>query len=304
MRKLPPLNAVRAFEAAARHLSFTRAADELHVTQAAISHQVKTLERWCGVPLFRRVHRGIVLTEAGQAYLKATRDLLDGLADASERLRADDLAGTLVVSVLPSFATRWLVHRLGRFHRRHPALTVRIQASAARTDFDREDVDLAIRHGRPPWPGLRYDLLMREAVFPACAPTLLGGDPPLREPADLAGHTLLHDEVNPGSEIAWRDWLRIAGVHGIDVERGIHFSDGSMALQAAVQGEGVVLTRTVLAAEELAAGRLVRPFPLAVPGHYSYYLVYPESRAARPRVAAFRSWLMEEAATMAETAPA
>jgi LysR family glycine cleavage system transcriptional activator len=283
---------VRAFEAAGRHLSFTRAAEELHVTPAAVSQQVRSLEQRLGVPLFRRVGRGLRLTEAGQAYLTEVRAALDRLAAATERLYAADGAGVITVSVLPSFAAKWLVTRLWKFHEAHPELSVRLSASDALVDFEREDVDLAIRYGPGHWSGLLADLLMREEVFPVCAPALLEGAGALREPADLARYSLLEDH---NTLERWDDWLRAAGSDEPSARGGPSFSHASLMVQAAVEGQGVALARSQLVADDLAAGRLVRPFALSLPARYAYYVVSPEAHARRSKVAAFRRWILEEA---------
>lgn len=291
-RRLPPLNAMRAFEAAARQLSFTRAADELNVTQAAISHQVKALEEWLGVKLFRRLNRALLLTDAGQAYLPPLREAFDRLAGATERLRADDSRGVLTITTLPSIAARWLVPRLGRFRVAHPDIDLRIDASQHLTDFAREGVDVALRYGRGEWDGMRAERLMTEDFFPVCSPRLLDGDPPLRRPKDLRHHTLLHDDNRDD----WTAWFLAAGIAGGDPARGTGFTDSSLVLQAAAAGQGVALGRGALAAADLAAGRLVRPFDISLPASYAYYVVYPEATAERPKIVAFRDWLMAEAA--------
>jgi LysR family glycine cleavage system transcriptional activator len=291
--RLPPLNAVRAFEAAARHLSFTKAAEELHVTQAAISHQVKTLEAYLGLKLFRRLNRALVLTEEGQAYLPPVRRVFDQLYEATRRLTEHETRGKLTVSVLPSFAARWLVSRLGRFVEAYPEIDVRVAPSATLADFGREDVDVAIRYGRGRYPGLRVDRLMTENIFPVCSPALLQGTHPLKQPKDLKDHILLHDDDHGD----WRTWLLAAGVESVDATRGPVFTDSSMLIQAAVAAQGVALARGALAADDLAAGRLVRPFKLSLPVEFAYYIVCPETTADRPKVAAFRQWLLQESKT-------
>ena len=291
-RRLPSLNALRAFEAAARHLSFTRAAHELNVTQAAISHQVKALEERLGVRLFRRLNRALLLTDAGQGYLPPLREAFDRLAEATDRVAARDAGGALTVSVLPSFAAKWLVPRLGRFREVCPDVDVRIAPSGHLTDFDREDVDVAIRYGAGKWPALRADFVMTEDIYPVCSPALLDGPNPLHAPRDLRHHTLLHD-----SELGrWGVWLLAAGVEGVDPTRGPGFTDSSLVVQAAVEGQGVALARSALAAADLAAGRLIKPFDLSMPAEYAYYVVCPEATAERPKVAAFREWVLAEAA--------
>jgi LysR family transcriptional regulator, glycine cleavage system transcriptional activator len=289
-RRLPPLNAMRAFEAAARHLSFTKAAEELNVTQAAISHQVKALEEWLGVPLFRRLNRALLLTDAGQNYGPPLGQSFDLLADATDRIRDDDNRGTLTVTTLPSIASKWLVPRLGRFRQAHPDIDLRIDASQHLSDFARENVDVAVRYGRGNWEGTRADRLMTEDFFPVCSPDLIDGDPPLHKLDDLHRHTLLHDD----NRTDWTVWFLAAGIAGGDPKRGPGFTDSSLVLQAAVDGQGVALGRSALAAADLAAGRLVQPFNISLPATFAYYLVCPEATAERPKIAAFRDWLLAE----------
>lgn len=289
-RRLPPLNAVRAFEAAARHLSFTKAAEELHVTQAAISHQVKSLETYLGLKLFRRLNRALVLTDEGQSYLPPVRRIFDQLYEATNRLSGHDAHGKLTISVLPSFAARWLVPRLGRFIAAHPEIDVRVAPSADLVNFAREDVDVGIRYGRGRYPGLRVDRLMTEDIFPVCSPALLRGPTPLKKPKDLKTHILLHDDDHGD----WRTWLLAANAEAVDPTRGPVFTDSSMLIQAAVAGHGVALARGALVADDLGSGHLVRPFELSLPVEFAYYLVCPESIAGRPKVVAFREWLLQE----------
>ncbi len=290
-RRLPPLNALRAFEAAGRHLSVTRAAGELHVTQAAISHQVKALEEYLGLKLFRRLNRKLLLTDQGQDLLPATSEALDLLNDATRRLLEREASGPLTVSVLPSFAARWLVPRLGRFRKIWPDVDLRIDPEPEIVDFSRGDVDVAIRYGTGRYPGLHSVRLMAEDIVPVCSPALLEGDRPLRTPDDLVHHTLLHDEGHG----EWRTWLLAAGAESVDPVRGMVFTDSGMLIQAAVAGQGVALARGVLAADELAAGRLVRPFEQTLPTEYAYYFVCPLDAAERPKIQAFAEWLLVEA---------
>ncbi|MCP5151952.1 MAG: transcriptional regulator GcvA [Ectothiorhodospiraceae bacterium] len=290
-RRLPPLTALRAFEAAARHLSFTRAAAELHVTQAAVSHQVRGLEEQLGVKLFRRTSRHLLLTDAGQACLPKLSAGFDLIEAAMREVHRSSGVGAVTVSVLPSFAASWLVPRIGRFRQAWPDIDLRIDASEGLADFRRGDVDVAIRYGRGSYPGLRADRLMAEDVYPVCSPRLRTGPRPLRTPADLAHHTLLHGD----GPIDWRTWLRAAGVHGIDTDRGLTYVNSAMLIQAAVAGQGVALARSVLAADGLASGQLVRPFALRLPSDYAYYFVCPLDTAELPRIAALREWLLAEA---------
>ncbi|NIR91690.1 MAG: transcriptional regulator GcvA [Gammaproteobacteria bacterium] len=299
-RALPPLTALRAFDAAARHLSFARAAEELHVTPAAISQQVRALEDYLGVKLFRRLPRSVVITEAGQSGLIALREGLDKLAEAAELFRTHDANATLVVSVVPTFAAKWLVPRLDRFQALHPEIEVRVDASNRLIDFEREDVDLGIRYGSGVYRGLVVHRLTSgtEVVFPVCSPQLLEGLHPLRRLDDLRWHTLIHTDWK-GQEDTWpnwRVWLRAAGLTDIDASRGPRFNVGALAAQAAVEGQGVALCNEFLAAQDLAEGRLVKPFELGVKAatHFAHYLVYPEAAARRPKVAAFCEWVLRE----------
>lgn len=297
-RRLPPLNSLRAFEAAARHLSFKKAADELHVTPAAISQQIRALEDHCGVPLFHRLTRALRLTEAGRAALPPLREGFDRLAEAAEAMRAPGIAGVLTVSVAPSFGAKWLVPRLDRFRSAHPEFDIRIDATDALARFAGDGVDVALRYGRGAYRNLRTELLMPEVAFPVCSPGLLERGPPLRQPEDLRQHTLLHVQWKMEDDAApsWRMWLRAAGVTGVNAERGPRFSADSMAVEAAVEGQGVALASGALVEGDLRAGRLVRPFPPSVCEEtaFSYFLVYPEAKAREPKVVAFRDWVLGE----------
>ncbi|NIA69576.1 transcriptional regulator GcvA [Pelagibius litoralis] len=303
-RKLPPLKALRAFEAAARHLSFTQAAAELHVTQAAISHQVKILEENLGLPLFRRLNRRLVLTAAGQIYLPVLREAFDRIAAGTKQLYKDDDSGPLQISVLPSLAAKWLLPRMSRFRDRHPDIDVMISANNKLVDFSDDSVEMGVRYGRGEYPGLQVDLLLSDEVFPVCSPSLMKGPHPLRTPDDLRHHTLLHDEISREDESPdWRSWLRAAGVTGVDWSRGPGFSDSSMVIEAAAAVQGVALGHRWLAAADLDSGRLVQPFGPSIPSKHAYYIVCPPALAERRRVRLFREWLLEEAErTSAETA--
>jgi LysR family glycine cleavage system transcriptional activator len=290
MRRLPPLNALRAFEAAARHLSFTRAAGELNVTQAAVSHQIRALEERLGRKLFRRVGRNLFLTDAAQIYLADLRAAFDRIDEATRRLEARDRGGVLNATVLPSFAAMWLLPRLGRFRAAHPDIDVRLSSDSEMVDFARSDFDIGVRTGRGRWPGLRAHLILTERLTVVCSPGLarsLG----LREPRDLAKATLLHDEPRE----RWALWFRALGIEDVDAWRGPGFSHSNMVIQAAIAGQGVAVVGETLATDELEAGRLMRPFPETLPTDYSYYLVYLEAAAERPKIVAFRDWILAEA---------
>ncbi len=289
-RRLPPLTALRAFEAAARHRNFTRAAAELHVTQAAISHQVKQLEDWLDLKLFERYGHALTLTAEGKAYLPDLSAALDALAASTERLAGNGVAGPLRITALPSFAAKWLMPRLGRFRAVQPKIDLHVSSSLEPYDFSGGEFDLGIRLGLGRWPGLRADLISRERLSPLCNPTVQNGAHPLRAVADLRFHTLLHDQPRD----LWPRWLEMAGAGEVDANGGPGFSDSSLVLQAAIDGHGVALGRVFLAADDIAAQRLIKPFELDLPNDYSYWLVYPKSSAAKVRVEAFRAWLLEE----------
>jgi LysR family glycine cleavage system transcriptional activator len=295
-RRLPPLNALRAFEAAARHLSFQRAAKELNVTPGAISQQIKLLEDHLGLALFRRRPRGVLLTDSGQRYGRRLGELFDGIAEATASLDRDRAAGVLVVSTMPSLAARWLIPRLGEFNRANPGISVRVLAESTLADLAAGEADIGLRFGGGVYPGLHSDLLFREDVFPVCSPGLLAGPKPLKRLEDLADHILLHDE--PGQrfhDLSWRDWLEAFGVHLTHVETGPRFTFTHMSLQAAAAGQGVALGTSILAHDELASGRLVRPFAEARTSDYAYWVVRPDSLVERPKPAAFCRWVLEEA---------
>ena len=293
MRRLPPLGALRAFEAAARHLSFTLAAAELCVTQAAISHQIRQLETWLGISLFERRGHVLALTAKAGAYLPELSGALDRMSAATLRLR-ERSDGPLRITVLPSFASRWLLPRLAKFQTLHPEVDLKLVSSAPSWDFASDRFDLGIRSGLGRWAGLKADLIARENLSPVCSPSLATM---LATPADLRQVSLLHDEPKD----AWRHWCEHAGVMGVDTQAGLSFNDAALVLQAAVEGQGVALGRLLLAADDLQRGRLVQPFEIVLPNDYSYWLVYPRASAERPDVAAFRAWLLSEARAMPST---
>lgn len=297
MRHLPPLNAVRTFEAAARHLSFSNAAEELHITPSAVSHQVKTLEEFLGVPLFRRLNRQVELTGEGASFLPPLRAALDQIDAATARVITARESGPLVISVAPSFGTRWLVPRLPGFQEAHPDIEVRPIISVELVDFARSDIDLAVRHGRGDWPDLESTFLKSEEVLPVCSPDLLEWGPPLETPQDLHAHTLLHVMPRMGE---WRSWLALADVEGIDTERGPRFQNVPMAVDAAISGLGVAIADPRMIEADLVRGRLVVPFDIELPVEGGYYLVYPAERAGAPKIAAFRDWLLAEIAADAD----
>jgi len=300
--RLPPLNALRAFAAAARHLSFTRAAEDLHVTQAAVSHQIKTLEDTLGVPLFRRGTRSIHLTEAGQRYAHRVREAFQILQQATEALQDQNEAGRLTVSTMTSFAARWLIPRLGDFLSAHPEIELRLETSPIPVDLLAGEADVAVRLGPGPYEDLHAEVLLRDEVFPVCAPSLLTGPHPLNKPEDLVHHVLLQD-----AGLDWGVWLKAAGVDltatGIDPYKGPGFIDSTICVQTAMAGHGVLLGRTALVADELAKGLLVAPFDLAIESNYVYWFLCAPDRAASPRVRAFHRWLMRQTAASTLSRP-
>ena len=289
--RLPSLNGLRAFEAAARHLSFTQAASELNVTQTAISHQIRRLEEELGIRLFVRQNRALALTPEARDYLPGVRAAFNDLRLATDRLLRKDDDKVLTVSTLASLAAKWLLPRLTDFQEQHPGIDVRITTSTSLVDFQRDNVDAAIRYGRGQWPGLRADWLMADELFPVCSPSLLRGDKPLRQPEDLKGYPLLHTS-NANSD-DWRLWLTAAGLPG-DIARqpGITFDMIFMTIQAAIDGIGVAMGRTSYVQDDIAKGRLVVPFKIALPADAGFYLVAPEGRREAPKLAAFREWMI------------
>ncbi|MGI9324847.1 MAG: transcriptional regulator GcvA [Pseudomonadales bacterium] len=295
-RRIYPLNALRAFEASARHLSFVKAAEELSVTPAAISHQAKKLEEYLGLPLFRRLPRSLLLTESGQLLLTELRDVFLSLDTAMERVIDSGQRGSLTLSVAPTFAVMWLIPRLQKFYALHPDIDVRISTGLGLVDFQRDDYDAAIRLGSGQWFGLETIKLFDESVTPMCSPSLLEGANALKSPDDLRNHVLLHNhsmDYDPDAP-TWASWLQAAGACGVDASRGTHFGLPDHGLQASIDGAGVVLGWRSLAAPDLAAGRVVEPFDLALPLGSSFYLTYPEARSRRANIVALRDWLMEE----------
>ncbi|MDX2319202.1 MAG: transcriptional regulator GcvA [Moritella sp.] len=287
-RRLPPLNSLRVFEAAARHSSFTRASEELYVTQAAVSHQIKALEEYLGIKLFRRQNRALFLTEEGQSYFLDIKDTFSSLVDATERLLARGAKGSLTVSLQPSFAIQWLVPRLSLFSDLYPDIDVRIKAVDMDDGSLTDDVDVAIYYGRGKWKDLHAQKLHTEYLVPVCSPRLLNGAKPLKTPGDLKLHTLLHDT----SRRDWTAWFKQTNITDINVNQGPIFSHTSMVLQAAVHGQGVALGHSVLAQPEIDAGRLVRPFNEVLVSKNAYYVVCREEQDELGKIVAFRDWML------------
>jgi LysR family glycine cleavage system transcriptional activator len=291
--RLPSLNGLRAFEAAARHLSFTQAAAELNVTQTAISHQIRRLEEELGIRLFFRKNRALALTPKARDYLPGVRAAFNDLRLATDQLLRKDDDHVLTVSTLASLAAKWLLPRLTAFQEAHPGIDVRITTSTALVDFRGGDVDAAIRYGRGNWQGLRAEWLMADDFFPVCSPALLNGKRPLKCPEDLRDHMLLHTSTNSDD---WRQWLTAAGLPSdISKQPGITFDLILMTVQAAIDGIGVAMGRTSYVQDDIAKGRLVVPFKIALPVDAGFYLVSPEGVAEPPKLRAFRQWLIASA---------
>ena len=307
-RQLPSLVALRAFEAAARHLSFTLAAEELNVTQGAVSRHIKTLETYLSVSLFRRLPRALELTPEGAAYFPALREALDTIERATRQVFSRKQGQILTLSVLPTLAMSWIIPRLSAFNALHPAIEIRMVTSIRPADF-RTEIDMALRVGAKgtaargagaridlvmaaSWEGVEADFLMPDILTPVCSPALAAARP-LRNVSDLRRHTLLHNATRPN---VWADWLKAVGVIGVDAFAGPSYGHFFMALQAAIEGRGVACVPSVLVAHDIAASRLMTPFKQRVESAGAYHVLYRKHEADDPRVAAFRAWLHEEAA--------
>jgi LysR family glycine cleavage system transcriptional activator len=307
--RLPPLSTLRTFEAAARHLSFRKAAEELHVTPAAVSQQIKSLETYLGISLFLRLPKALQLTEEGQAMFPKIRDGMDCFAAGVESTRRG-ASLALNVTAPPSFAARWLVPRLARFAQAHAEVAIRISGNPENIDGPETALEIsrdvndprnaasevAIRFGTGIYPSYHVEKILAPDYVLVCSPRLLDGDPPLRTPDDLVNHILIHDESIPAVEQrpSWHEWLKLAGVSGMDSDRGPRFSNAILAQEAAAEGQGVALALRPQVEAEVAAGRLVIPFATNMPSAYAYYLVIPLAFDERAVVKAFRDWLLAE----------
>ena len=299
LEQFPGLRSLRAFNAAARHLSFTRAADEMGVTPAAISHQIKELEDQIGVALFTRTSRSMVLTREGDILSTAATESLETLARAVKRIKRLENRKVLKVSASPSIAAKWLVPRLDRFLDQAPGAEVRVDVSTTALDFERDDVDIAIRFGQGRYPGLKSDLLFMDKIFPVCSPRIITKEKPLAQPKDLLRHTLIHLDYEAQGIVwpNWKMWMLAAGINDFDDKRGLHFGQTSLTVQAAIDGHGVALGDSNLVTDDLASGRLVKPFELSLraPSQFAYHIVSPLDTSQNPLVEAFRQWALSEA---------
>jgi LysR family glycine cleavage system transcriptional activator len=310
-----PFSALRVFECAARHLSFKLAAEELYVTPAAVSLQIKTLEDHLGVKLFHRHNRGLTLTDEASTGLSALTTGFESIVDSVHSMRRTSDKKSLTVWMAPAFAAKWLVPRLHRFSEAYPDIDLNISASIRLIDsntrkntipaenFHRDDVDIAIRFGKGDYPGCRIDKLFNVSAIPLCSPDLLKGKHPLLRPEDLCYHTLLHDDTRYEGRPDWATWLQAAGVKNVDSSHGMHFNHVNLALTAAIDGQGVVLSMQALASDDIASGRLVVPFDISLPLVQAYYVISLEEYADHPRIATFREWIIEEARREEESNP-
>lgn len=296
-RRLPPLNALRAFEAAARHLNFSRASDELSVTPGAVSQQIQNLEDYVGAPLFKRTSKGLLLTDAAQTALPALREAFDRLAEAASMLTAAVDGRRLTLTAPPSFAAKWLVPRLGLFEKAHPHVDVWLSAGLELVDMTTGEVDVALRYGAGRYPGLEVARLIGETVIPVLSPELHATNP-LNSPEDLAGHVLLHDGSSERDESCpdWTMWLTARGLRSVDGARGPRFNQSSLVIEAAVNGRGVALAKRTLAQADLDAGRLISPLQISTAVDFAYYVVHPKAKGRLPQVKAFLNWITAEAA--------
>jgi LysR family glycine cleavage system transcriptional activator len=293
MKPLPPLSSLRAFEAVARRLSFSKAAQDLNVTPGAVSQQIRQLEQILDESLFVRTRRSVALTEVAMNMLPEIQSGLETLSRAMSRKTGLYGERTLTISVAPSFASKWLLPRLTSFSDLHPDIDLRISATVGLADFKRDKVDLAIRLGRGGYTDLHADLLFGDTLTPLCSPELIKAKGRLKAPDDLRKHRLLHDTSIPGDneQSSWERWLSLANAKQVSAHRGTRFSLAELAMQAAIDGAGVVLGRMVLAERDIAAGRLIRPFKIALPLDVSYFLVMPKGGARRDEIQCFRNWL-------------
>lgn len=289
-RRLPPLTSLRAFEAAGRHLSFTNAAAELTVTQAAISHQVKALEEHLDVALFLRLPRQLELTKAGKILLPVVRSAFDRISDSIAQLDTDAASQALTVRLAPSFAAKWLSPRLDAFRRLYPDVDLSLTLGNDPVDFRRQPIDIAITYGKGDWKGVVADRLLSIDFFPVCAPGIMQGENAPLTPNDLHKQTLLHDTDRK----SWANWLDLAGADKVDPQRGTIVDDTNVLIQAAIDGLGIALGSTLFVADRLASGKLVRPFDITLQSDFAYYVVCPRQHLKKPEVAQFKAWLMTQ----------
>ncbi|WP_111494076.1 MULTISPECIES: transcriptional regulator GcvA [Marinobacter] len=297
MRRLPPLNALRMFEASARNRSFAGAAEELFVTASAVSHQIKTLEEYLGVSLFSRSKRKVELTPAGEQYLTSIKHALDEIEMATQRVTASDETNVVRISVAPNFLTRWLMPRMTRFQELYPDIELQINASMGLLDFNRTSTDMAVYFGNGEWNDIEVHFLRKVMLMPVCSPNLANGRFPLATPGDLRHHTLISVSKRTWE---WEDWLQQAGVEFLTPKGSLQMSSGQLATAAAQEGLGVALADSTLTSREIKQGRLVVPFDIKLDTHKAFYLVYRKHRPLTTGMKAFKEWLMNEMQGAAE----
>ncbi|MCP4877506.1 MAG: transcriptional regulator GcvA [Gammaproteobacteria bacterium] len=285
---MPPLNSLKCFEAAGRLMSFTAAAKELNVTQAAISHQIKVIEGFLGLSLFQRYPRRLALTEPGKALLPEVIEAFDRLSLAIGALGNEQYSNLLSVRLAPSFAAKWLSPRLKYFWLQYPEIDLCLYHAHAAVDFEREEIDIAVTYGKGDWPGVVVDKLLSLDFFPVCAPAFMHNDKPLNDVNNLRYYTLLHD----ANYECWHGWLNLAGVEGINADKGTIIDDTNVLIQAAIDGQGIALGSTPLVEDHLEAGRLIKPFDIELVNDFCYYVVCPQSHLKNPAVIAFKEWLL------------
>lgn len=295
--KLPSLNALKAFEAAARHMSFARAADELFVTSGAISQQIRQLEESLGQRLFLRQNNSLSLTVAGKALLPQVKDAFNSLSEATDLVRTKNFENILKISAPPTFTTKWLRPRLAQFQNAYPEIEIRLTASKQLIDLNKENFDLAIRYGNGVYENLISEKILDEEIFPVCSPVLLDKTLALRSIEDLVNHKLIHSEHSANDETApnWTKWLRLISpltLEKINANKGVNYTPASLAIDAAIAGEGIALAKGKWVLDDIASGRLVQPFEDSLHSEFSYYLVYPQG-VPSSKVALFRKWIFE-----------
>jgi len=303
MALLPPLNSLRAFEAVGRYLSFSKAADELNVTPGAISQQVRGLEDFLEIKLFKRRNRSIVLTDSGQVFLPLLSDGFAGISAAVDSVRRSQGDDPLTISAAPSFTAKWLIPRLCKFQALHPEIDVRIDASSRLVDFAREDIDVGIRFGTGEIEGLDSNYLFSFDLIPVCSPDLMHEGKAVHDLSDIRHHTLLHSQdtdFDP-SFPDWAMWLATAGVDDVDASRGMFFSQGEMVIEAAIEGQGIALCASVMVAGAIESGRLVQPFETRLPVRLSFHLITTRQKWSNPKISAFRQWILDESAYLRES---
>ena len=287
-RRLPPLNSLKSFEAAGRLLSFTEAAKELNVTQAAVSHQIKVIEDFLGIALFDRYPRRLALTEQGKTLLPEVIEAFDRVSLAVAVISHEQFSNVLSVRLAPSFAAKWLSPRLKYFWLQYPEIDLRLYHTHNAVDFEREEIDIAVTYGKGDWPGVIVEKLLSLDFFPVCSPSFLSNDKPLTDLGNLRYYALLHD----ADYECWGDWLRLAGIDDIDANRGTVIDDTNVLIQAAIDGQGIALGSTTFVEDLLESGRLVKPFDVTLVNEFAYYVVYPEAHLNNPAVRAFKEWLI------------